>query len=81
MLEAWRLHLPLGDVLLWTPLARLERIVIAPLAVLAFASSRNGFSRRIQRVRWNGVLAVLIVIYWVALYGWYWGSLIPKQYG
>jgi membrane protein YqaA with SNARE-associated domain len=82
VLEAWKLKLSLGELLLWTPFARLERIVIAPLAVLAlrFLTERV-LTPRFRRVRWNWVLAGLIVIYWVSLYIWYWWSLVPKRYG
>jgi hypothetical protein len=82
VLEAWKLRLSLGGVLLWTPVARLERIVIAPLSVLAlrFLTERL-LAPRFRRVHWDFVLAVLIVIYWTALYTWYWWSLVPNLYG
>jgi len=27
------------------------------------------------------LLAVLIVGYWIGLYAWYWGVLVPRRYG
>jgi len=82
VLEAWKSGLPLGEILLWSPIARLERIVIAPVAILAlrFVAER-WLAPRFRQVRWNWLLAVLIVIYWIALYAWYWGSLVPRLYG
>jgi hypothetical protein len=80
--EAWRLHLPLADVLLWTPVARLERIAIAPLVVLGlrFIAERV-LAPRFRRVPWYWALAALIVIYWIAIDVWYWAVLVPTQYG
>ncbi len=62
--------------------ARLERIVIAPVAVLAlrFVAER-WLAPRFRQVRWDWLLAVLIVIYGIALYAWYWCSLVPQLYG
>jgi membrane protein YqaA with SNARE-associated domain len=82
VLEAWKLKLSLGAVLLWTPFARLERIAIAPIIVLALRLlTKHLLARRFGRIPWNWVLAGLIVIYWVALYIWYWGTLVPRVYG
>ncbi len=82
VLEAWKRQLPLGDVLLWTPVARLERIAIAPLVVLAlrFVAERL-LAPRFPRVPWYWLLAALIVIYWIAIDVWYWAVLVPTLYG
>lgn len=82
--EALKLDLPLLDVWLWTPLARLERILIAPVTVLIL---RWCLSKVV--VKWwpqyfrfiKGFLIALICIYWLGIYIWYWGSFLPLQYG
>jgi hypothetical protein len=82
VLEAWQLKLPLGEILLWTPIARLERIVIAPIIVLALRLvTERLLAPRFKQIRWDWVLAALVVTYWIGLYVWYWTSLVPKLYG
>jgi hypothetical protein len=82
VLEAWNQGIPLVDVLLWTPVARLERIVIAPIVVLLLRfGARKLLLPRFTQVPWERAIAGLIVIYWIALYVWYWGVLVPKLYG
>lgn len=71
---AFRENISLAQLLLWTPIARLERIVIAPIVVLVtkYIFTRWGLHRRI--------LFVLITLYWVGTYVWYWFDFLPRTY-
>jgi len=85
VLEAYRLGIPLSGILFWTPLARLERIVLAPIIV---ATTRAAL-RRIAGAwlptcdarRCDRLLVILVSSYWVGLYGWYWFVFLPRTYG
>lgn len=77
--EASTLGISLSSVLLWTPLARLERIAIAPLAVwLLWSIVRR---TRVNQLRAKRILLGAIACYWIGLYVWYWGIFLPTQYG
>ncbi len=85
VLEAYRLGIPLGRILLWTPLARFERILLAPLIV---AGVRVGLARAARTSlllplagRLDRVVVILVSSYWVGLYGWYWWVFLPRTYG
>jgi hypothetical protein len=85
VVEAWKQQLPLAGILARTPLARLQRILIAPVATLALRWAllfvRGKFFTRVdERLVLRG-LAVLLIVYWVGLYIWYWGSFVPQTYG
>jgi hypothetical protein len=82
--EALKLNLPLAGLLAWTPLARLQRIVIAPIVVLILRFLLQRVFRRWfpQKQDYIGRYLVLVIaIYWVGLYIWYWQSFLPLQYG
>lgn len=88
VLEAIQQNISLKDLLFWTPLARLQRIAIAPIVVLAiqfvFFKSRPKFSEkwksRLNDKRFKKILFVILCIYWIYIYVWYWGSFLPKTY-
>ncbi len=82
VLEAIREGLSLSAILLWTPIARLERIIIAPLVVLVLrAAAKRWFEKKQTDVNRNKLfLKALIIIYWVIIYIWYWGQLLPSMY-
>lgn len=82
VLEAIREGLPLPSVLLWTPIARLERIIIAPIVVLALrAAASRWFQKKPADEKRNKILLmIMIVVYWVMIYIWYWGELLPGKY-
>lgn len=84
VVEAWRAGIPLRDVLLWTPIARLERIALAPLAVLALRTFVLGWllprAGNLSPLKATRFLAGLIALYWVLLYVWYWFFFLPKAY-
>lgn len=77
VLEAWKLKLPLESLLFWTPAARLERIVIAPILVTALRWIGRRF---VAPAKWDRILTGVVVLYWVLLYTWYWLFLVPKLY-
>lgn len=90
VLEAIQQNISLWDLLLWTPLARLQRIAIAPIAILGI---KYGFSLLITKGnlsdKWksrlveknlNKALFVILTIYWIYIYIWYWGTFLPKTY-
>jgi hypothetical protein len=80
VLEAFQQGISLLSLLLWTPIARLERIVIAPIAVLALNFGLKKFAKRLTEQARKQLLIVVIAIYWIALYIWYWWSLLPAKY-
>lgn len=93
--EAHQLKIPLSSVLLFTPLARLERILIAPLVVWLL---RTG-AARIWKIDWqelelgettpstttkrklSRILFLGVALYWIGTYCWYWGYFIADKYG
>jgi hypothetical protein len=84
VLKAFFLNIPLFKILLWTPFARLERILLAPFIVsimrflaLKFLPKRWSY---FNEKRIEAFLLVTIILYWVAIYYWYWGSFLPKTY-
>jgi hypothetical protein len=83
LVEAWQAKIPLWEILVWTPLARLERIVIAPIAVLVLRWLIVGkLAPRFGGARiWTRLLTGLIIVYWIGLYVWYWGFFVPTTYG
>lgn len=72
--QAWLQHIPLVKILLWTPLARLERIVLAPLVVIAIRLSLRYFKKDYPRLLLWG-----LSLYWVGIYVWYWGFFLPAE--
>ncbi len=82
VLEALREGLSIFSILLWTPIARLERIIIAPIVVLVLrAAARRWFEKNHSDKKRNKLfLKYLIIIYWVIIYIWYWGQLLPNKY-
>jgi hypothetical protein len=82
VVEAWKQQISLLEILLWTPFARFERILIAPVVVgvmkhiLAFALKK----RRVGESTLSRVLLIAIALYWVVIYFWYWGFFIPANY-
>jgi hypothetical protein len=83
LVEAWNAQIPLWEILVWTPLARLERILIAPAAVLALRWFLTTVVARSIGTKelWMRVLVVAVVVYWICLYTWYWGTFVPTIYG
>jgi hypothetical protein len=85
VVEAYRLGIPLRQILLWTPPARLERILLLPLivagirAALGRAARASGPTRIPTRL--DRLLVILVTIYWIGLYGWYWWFFLPRTYG
>jgi hypothetical protein len=77
ILEAFKQGITLSDLMLWTPLARIERIAIAPIAVLILKFLlKKKFSEK-----WvNRFLVIVLVFYWIGIYIWYWGFFLPKTY-
>jgi len=85
VLEAYRLEIPLARILLWTPPARLERILLAPFVVagVRVVLGRAGRASFLKccNGRLDRLLVVVVSIYWVGLYGWYWWFFVPRTYG
>lgn len=84
VLEAYKANISLSQLLLWTPIARLERMVIAPLAVLLikFILTKLNllFPKFTEKIR-RQTLFILISFYWIFTYIWYWFYFLPKTYG
>lgn len=83
VLEALQLKIPILDILAWTPYARLQRIIIAPVMVLILRQltvfvARKWWPHR-QELFQKG-LTIIILVYWLGLYVWYWGSFLPQTY-
>jgi hypothetical protein len=83
LLESFKDNISLINVLIWTPLARLERIVIAPIACLILRYFSEfvliaKFSLPRKKVYFS--LHCLIFIYWCAIYYWYWFLFLPNTY-
>jgi|GEM_PF-2021308 len=81
--EAFKENLSLINFLIWTPAARLERIIIAPIACFALRLlaekiliPKYNFSRK----KTYASLHLLIILYWCAIYYWYWVLFLPKTY-
>jgi hypothetical protein len=84
VLEAWRLNIPLAQILLWTPMARLERIIVAPLVIFtAKAGLDHWFFPKLSgkcAKRARRISGAALALYWTALYIWYWGFFLPAHY-
>jgi len=85
VLEAYRLEIPLARILLWTPPARLERILLAPVVVAGVRAALCRAARTLFPTsfawRLDRLVVILVSIYWVGLYGWYWRFFLPRTYG
>ncbi|MGE5086108.1 MAG: hypothetical protein ACM3MG_07370 [Bacillota bacterium] len=79
--EAALSNISLSDILFWTPAARLERILLAPMVVLGLRFVLNKLRSKFPRIKTNLILYVGITLYWIGIYVWYWGSFLPKTYG
>lgn len=84
VLEAFQQDISLGSLLFWTPLARLQRILIAPVAVLVLKyvfkkSGQRWYSFNFKKQMLS--LIVIIAIYWICTYIWYWFDFLPNTYG
>lgn len=77
ILEAYKQGISLFDLLSWTPIARIERIAIAPIVVLIL---KFLLKKKFTEKTVNRSLGVFIFIYWIAIYVWYWGFFLPKTY-
>ncbi len=82
--EAFLQKISLSSILLWTPPARLERILLAPVVVLTLrlvfrkiSVFFTGFCQSRQR----RLLFFLVSVYWICTYIWYWFDFLPKTYG
>jgi membrane protein YqaA with SNARE-associated domain len=61
-----------------TPVARLSRIALAPIAAwLLFLFAHKLLKKPPGRKFWIGA----ILTYWVGIYVWYWGFFLPTRYG
>jgi hypothetical protein len=85
VVEAHRLSIPLSRILLWTPPARLERILLVPLIVAGFRVALFRITRASisagQKSRADRLLVILLSMYWVGIYAWYWWFFLPRTYG
>ncbi|MCB0350785.1 MAG: hypothetical protein KDD38_06355 [Bdellovibrionales bacterium] len=84
VLEAFIQNIPLGELLIWTPLARLQRIIIAPVVVLGLRFGLDRLSLRFPKMGIDyrrRILLVLITAYWILTYIWYWFYFLPQTYG
>lgn len=79
--EATLSKISLSEILFWTPAARLERILLAPVVVLALRFILNKLRTKFPRIKTNLILYVSITLYWIGIYVWYWGNFLPKTYG
>lgn len=77
VLEAYKQGISLGDILLWTPIARLERIAVAPIVVLFL---KFFLKKKFDEKKVNKFLTFFIFFYWIGIYIWYWGFFLPKMY-
>jgi len=85
VVEAHQLGIPLWRILLWTPPARLERILLLPIIVAGVRMAlcracRTSIPTR-AAFRVERLLVLLLCIYWVGIYGWYWWIFLPRAYG
>ena len=77
ILEAYKQGISLTDLLLWTPIARIERIIIAPIAVLTL---KFFLKKKFGEKKTSRFLMFFIFFYWIGIYIWYWGFFLPKTY-
>ncbi len=85
VVEAHQLGIPLSGILLWTPPARLERILLLPFLVAGMRVAIGRVCRTTVPIRGalrlDRVLVLLLSVYWVGIYGWYWWCFLPRTYG
>ncbi|MGO9467732.1 MAG: hypothetical protein ACLQVF_26650, partial [Isosphaeraceae bacterium] len=85
VLEAYQLRIPLARILVWTPPARLERILLSPFIVAGARVALGRAARTLFPMCSNRpldrLLVILVSIYWIGLYGWYWWFFLPRIYG
>jgi hypothetical protein len=83
VVEAYQAGIPLSRILLWTPPARLERILLLPFVVAGMRGvlGRVGRASAPSALRLDRLLVVLLSVYWVGMYGWYWWFFLPRAYG
>ncbi len=77
ILEAFKQGISLSDLLLWTPIARIERIAISPIVVLVL---KFFLMKKFNEKKINRSLSLIILLYWIGIYTWYWGFFLPKTY-
>lgn len=77
ILEAYKQGIPLSRLLFWSPIARLERIVLAPIVILIL---KYFLKKKFEEKKINKYLGIFIFIYWIGIYVWYWGIFLPKTY-
>lgn len=77
ILEAYKQGISLSHLLLWTPIARLERIAIAPIIVLILNFL---LKKKFEEKKVKHFLGFFIFCYWIGIYIWYWGFFLPKTY-
>ncbi|MCB0348945.1 MAG: hypothetical protein KDD37_08910 [Bdellovibrionales bacterium] len=88
-LEAYMINISILDLLIWTPLARLQRVILAPVAVLTlkwllpkiFSRLPLRAQRHLKKHSLNKSLLLVICLYWIYIYVWYWGNFLPSTYG
>jgi hypothetical protein len=83
LLESFKDNLSLLNVLIWTAPARLERIIIAPIAclVLRFFSEKILIAKySLPRKKVYLSLYCMVALYWCAIYYWYWFLFLPTTY-
>ncbi len=89
VLEAYQQNIALTDLLVWTPIARLQRIILAPIAVLIIKWLLSLLAKKLpinqgkylKQESVNKWLLMVICLYWIYIYVWYWGTFLPATYG
>ena len=73
---------PLASVLRVAPWVRLERMLFPPLLVWASFGLVKALCRRLHLsdMPLRAVMLVVIGLLWVAIYAYYWGFFIPRQF-
>ena len=80
--ESFRQDISLWSLLVWTPLARLQRLFLTPLVILPI----NLILKKIEtRYKWQPVWRqrgwiIVLLIYWTCTYIFYWGVFLPQHY-
>lgn len=80
--ESFHQDISLWSLLIWTPLARVQRLFLTPLVILP----ANAILKKLeQKYKWNPLIRqrgwwVALIVYWIGTYIFYWGTFLPQHY-
>jgi len=84
ILAAWKNGVPLADLILWAPTARLTRIILAPVATLILREGMHWLwikkLKKFDEATLKIALQLSVISYWIAVYIWYWGVFLPTKF-